>query len=167
MAEIRSGGLRVRVDGLEQLQRQFNRLGEKFPKKSLTKAAKLGSDPILKDVRAAAPVSTKTTRGTLKKSVYRKMEKGKRRTKTVYRVWFNPKYIDIFKGKEIVRVGLYGGQRDYGYYPMSVEYGFLGPKGHQEGPNAHFVSKALDKNRNSSLQIVVDELNKEITKLVR
>lgn len=167
MAEIRTGGLRIRVEGLEQLQRQFDRLGNKFPKKGLTKAAKLGSDPILRDVRAAAPVSKKATKGTLKRSVYRKMEKGKRRTKSVYRVWFNPKFVTIFKGKKIVRVGLYGGQSDYGYYPMSVEYGFLGPKGHQEGPNAHFVSKALDKNRNSSLQIVVDTLNKEIDKLVR
>jgi HK97 gp10 family phage protein len=167
MAEIRSGAIRVRVEGLERLQRQFNKLGEKFPKKSLTKAAKLGSDPIIKDVKAAAPVSKKESKGTLKKSIYRKMEKGKRRTKSVYRIWFNPKYASIFKGKQIVHVGLYGGTRDYGYYPMSVEYGFLGPKGHQEGKNAHFVSKALDKNKNSSLQIVINTLNKEIDKLVR
>lgn len=153
--------------GLERLQRQFDKLGTKFPKKSLTKAAKLGSDPIIKDIKATAPVSKKFTKGTLKKSIYRKMEKGKRRTKTVYRIWFNPKYVDIFKGEEIVRVGLYGGSKDYGYYPVSVEYGFLGPKGHQEGPNAHFVSRALDKNRNTSLQIVIKTLNQEITKLVR
>jgi HK97 gp10 family phage protein len=167
MAEIRSGGLRVRVEGLEQLQRQFDRLGQKFPKKSLTKAAKLGSDPIIRDVKAAAPVSKKDTKGTLKKSIYRKMEKGKRRTKTVYRIWFNPKYEDIFKGKQIVRVGLYGGQRDYGYYPMSVEYGWLTKSGKTYAKTAHFVSRALDKNRNSSLQIVIKTLNQEIDKLLR
>lgn len=167
MAEIRSGAIRVNVVGLERLQHQFDKLGNKFPKKSLTKAAKLGSDPIIKDARAAAPVSKKDTKGTLKKSIYRKMEKGNRRVKTVYRVWFNPKFVSIFKGKEIVRVGLYGGTRDYGYYPISVEYGFLGPKGHQEGPNAHFVSKAIEKNQNHSLQIIINTLNKEVDKLVR
>jgi hypothetical protein len=167
MAEIRSGSIRVQVHGLEQLQRQFDRLGQKFPKKSLTKAAKLGSDPILKDVRAAAPVSNKTTKGTLKKSIYRKMEKGKRRTKSVYRVWFNPKFADVFKGKQIVRVGLYGGEKDYGYYPISVEYGFKGPKGHTRTKNYHFVSDAIQRNQNSSLQIVVKTLNQEVDKLLR
>ena len=167
MAEIRTGALRIEVVGLQRLQRQFDNLGVKFPKKSLTKAAKLGSDPIIRDIKAAAPKSTKATSGTLKKSIYRKMEKGKRRVKTVYRIWFNPKFVDVFKGKKIVRVGLYGGTKEHGYYPMSVEYGYLGPKGKIIPKTANFVSKALDKNRNKSLQIVIDTLDKEITKIVR
>ena len=66
MAEVRgASSVNVRVEGLEELQAQFNKLG-RMPKKYLTKAGRDGIADDLRDVKASAPVG-KT--GTLKKAI--------------------------------------------------------------------------------------------------
>jgi hypothetical protein len=163
MAEIRGiGKFNVKIDGLNELQAQFERIG-KMPKKHLTKAAKLGSDDPLKQARANAPVGKNTkTRGLLKKGLQRKMETPNKRNKSVYRIRWNPKYTGDYL-KETT--GVYGGKVPYAYYPHSVEYGFKTKKGRTEGK--YFVAKAINATTRESLQKIVDSLNDSIDTLTR
>ena len=75
MAEIRGAlSLNIRVEGLNELDAQFARIG-KMPKKHLTRAARLGMADPLRQAKANAPIGKNTTtRGTLKKSITKKME---------------------------------------------------------------------------------------------
>ena len=92
MAESRGATkLGIRVEGLEELQAQFNKLG-RMPKKYLNKAGREGIDPIVRQVKASAP---KGKTGTLKKSIKKKMETPNKRNKGVYRLHYDPKYTDI------------------------------------------------------------------------
>lgn len=122
LAEIRGAlSLNIRVEGLNELDAQFRRIG-KMPKKHLSRAARLGMADPLRQAKANAPIGKNTTtRGTLKKSITKKMETPNKRNKSVYRLIFSPKYTDVFlkKGGK----GKFGG-KDPAYYPHSVEYGF-------------------------------------------
>ena len=44
--------LKIQIEGLAHLQSQFDRLGTKFPKKEITRAAKDGSKDPLRDAKA-------------------------------------------------------------------------------------------------------------------
>ena len=162
MAEIRgASSVKIRVEGLEELQAQFDRIG-KMPKKYLTKAAKLGAEDPLRQAKANAPVGKYTkTRGTLKKSIQKKMETPNKRNKSVYRIRFNPKYTDVFLKKG--GGGVYGG-RDPAYYPHSVEYGRKGKKGYVHGK--YFIAKAIRQHQQRSMQKIVDSLSKSIDELL-
>ena len=162
MAYVR--GFERYVFGLSQLQDQFDRLG-KFPKKALTKSAKEGMKQPLADAKSSAPVSQKKTSGTLKKSIKRKMETPHKKTKSVYQMTFDAKYVDIFKGNKIRNVGVYGGEKDYGYYPISMEYGFFSRNGYTRGQ--YFIRQAIEKNELSSLEKMVRVLNKELDNIVK
>jgi hypothetical protein len=164
LAEIRGANkLKIEVEGLRELQKQFDAVG-KLPKKYLTKASKLGSDGPLNDARESAP---KGKSGMLKRGLQRKMETPNKRNKAVYRIWFNPKYVEHYKGKKIKRPGLYGANppREHGYYPISVEYGFKKKKGRVEG--RYFVAKAIKKNTTQSLQKIIDSLNDSISTVLK
>ena len=78
MAEIRGATkLGITVEGLPELQAQFNKLG-KMPKKYLTKAGREGIADSERSVKAMAP---KGKTGNLKKSIKRKWKPRTNETK--------------------------------------------------------------------------------------
>lgn len=162
MAEIRgSSQVGITVRGLPELQRQFDRVS-KFPKKILTKAAKEGMAKPLATAKANAPVGKGETKGTLKKGIKAKMETPNKKKKSVYRIYWNAKYSDIFR-KVPKRPGLYGGKSP-AYYPQSVEWGYKAKKGKVQGK--YFVRDAIIQHQQDSLQKIVDKLNQGITDLI-
>jgi hypothetical protein len=162
LAEVRGAkGLNIKVEGLNELQKQFGDL-KKMPKKYLTKAAKAGVADPLKTAKANAPVGKRTaTKGMLKRGLYKKMETPNKRNKTVYRVQWNPKYSNIYNKPSS---GKYGGTPPKAYYPFSVEYGFKTAKGYKRGQ--YFVEKAIKQTQRNSLQKIVESLNDSITELL-
>src|SRR4051812_8215354 len=115
MAVVR--GFSARVEGLEELESQFGRIG-KMPKKYLTRATKEGMAGPLADAKANAAVGET---GILKRSIVRKMETPNKRNKTVYRLMYSPKYTDHFLKDT---TGVYGGKTPKAFYPNSVEFGY-------------------------------------------
>lgn len=161
MAEIKGATkLNIKVEGLEELQAQFNKLG-KMPKKYLTKAGRDGIADSERMVKAMAP---KGKTGNLKKSIKKKMETPNKRNKAVYRLRYDPKYTDVFRKKT---TGAYGSKWPYAYYPASVEYGYLGPNGHVKVKTMHWADKALQSTEQGSMQKTVDSLNNSLDILLK
>lgn len=162
MAQIRGAGSQnISVYGLEELQRQFERLG-KFPKKALTKAAKAGMQKPLAQAKANAQRYRVT--GTMAKSIKAKMETPNKKKKTVYRINWDSKYSSVFIKRAKKFPKLYGGQHP-AYYPQSVEWGRKGAKGKVAGK--YFIRDAIEANQNDSLQKIINVLNDEISNLTR
>lgn len=163
LGTVRTGTVDLELDltGLDALAEQFANLGTKFPKKYLTKAAKLAYQPILADAKGRAPKK----KGTLRKGIKPKMETPNKRNKSVYRVWWDAKYADIFKGKKIKRQGLYGAspKRETGFYPISMEYGFKRKRGRREGE--YFVRDSIMAHQNQSIQTIIQTLGEAIDQL--
>jgi hypothetical protein len=157
------------VEGMEELKRQIQRIG-KVPKRVISGAARAGMKNPLKEARASAPVNKRNlpSKGTLKKSIKSVMEKKTKRMKykTVYDLQFNPQFASVFKGKKILRPGLYGAPepREYGYYPLSQEFGFHTKHGYKKG--RYFIAKAIEKHQRESLQKIVDTMNDGITQQI-
>lgn len=161
MAEFRGATkLNIRVEGLEELQAQFNRLG-KMPKKYLNKAGREGIDPIVRQVKASAP---KGKTGNLKKSIKKMMETPNKRNKGVYRLRYDPKFNNAFQKPT---TGIYGGKLPHAYIPASVEYGYKGKDGHVAVKTMHWADKIVQSNQNDSMKTVVDSLNDSIDILLR
>lgn len=158
MANIRgASSLNIRVEGLEQLQSQFERLG-KIPKKYLTKSAKAGMADVERQAKANAPEG-KT--GNLKKSIKKKMETPNKRRKAVYRLQHNPAMADLFIKPSS---GAYGGTPPSAYYPTSVEFGFKTKKGKVAGQ--FNMARAIQMHQQSSAQKIVNSLNQSISTLL-
>jgi Bacteriophage HK97-gp10, putative tail-component len=159
MAEVRGAvSLNIRVSGLDELERQFARVG-KMPKKYLTKAGRAGMADVEREAKTQAPVG-KT--GLLKKSIKKKMETPNKRNKGVYRLRYDPKFNNDFQKPSS---GAYGGTPPKAYYPASVEYGFKTKTGKVEGQ--FNMAKAIQKHQEASLEKVVDSLNDSIDTLLR
>lgn len=160
-----SGGIRGygTVEGLDELIRQIER-ASKIPKRALSKAAREGMRKPLAQARKDAPRES----GTLKKGIKSILEKSSRRSKfkSIYQMVFDKKYTEIFHGKKILRPGLYGGDpsKEYGYYPISMEYGFKTAKGKE--PGREFLKNAIEDNQDESAKIVVKVLTEEIDKAI-
>lgn len=160
-----SGGIRGygTVEGLDELIRQIER-ASKIPKRGLSKAAREGMRKPLAQARKDAPRET----GTLKKGIKSKLEKSSKRSKfkSIYQMVFDEKYTEIFHGKKILRPGLYGGDpsKEYGYYPVSMEYGYHAKGGYR--PGKYFLKKAIEDNQDDSAKIVVKVLTEEIDKAI-
>lgn len=104
-----------------QFQKTLDRVGE-MPRKVVNKAAGKGATVAGRAIRAAAP---RGKTGQLKKGFKRKKERTKVASKAVYDYAMDSAKNDLFQ-KPIKRPGIYGGKHKYwGYYPNSVEYGFL------------------------------------------
>lgn len=156
-------GAEFTVDGIEELQKQFDKIS-KMPKKYLNRAGKLGIDDALRTMKASAPVGKRTkTKGTLKKAIKRTMETPNKRNKGVYRISFDAKYTETFH-KETT--GKYGGDTPYAYYPSSVEYGYKGPDGHVAVRTMYWAEKILRSKEKASAKKVVDSLNDSITEIL-
>jgi Bacteriophage HK97-gp10, putative tail-component len=154
-----ANSLNIRVDGLRELQAQFNRAG-KMPKKYLTKAAKAGVADPLRQAKNDVPLG-KT--GNLKRSVKKKMETPNKRNKTIYRVAYDAKLTDEFLKPSS---GLYGGKPPQAYYPASVEYGFKTAGGKKIAGQFN-VAGAIQMHQTDSLKKVVDSLGDSLDELLR
>lgn len=96
-------------------------IGDKTADQAAKKAAQKGSNVVNKQVRIEAPVG-KT--GQLRKGFVKRKERSRLKGKHVYDYKLDRAKNAIFQ-KPIIRPGLYGGENPKGYYPFSVEYGFL------------------------------------------
>jgi hypothetical protein len=152
-------GVFLSVEGTDELKRQLERVGE-IKKSIITKAARQGIDMILPQAIDDAPEKS----GALKKGLRRRLERPRKRNKykSVYRIIFDTKMTDIFR-KDIVNPGVFGGTETTGYYPVSMEYGFLRENDRREGE--YFIAHAIEDNEKASSEKVVDVLVKEIRRL--
>lgn len=96
-------------------------IGNKTADNAAKKAAQKGSNIVGREVRLNAPVG-KT--GELEKGFIKRKERSSKKGKHVYDYKLDRAKNSIFQ-KPIKRPGLYGGKNQKGYYPFSVEYGFL------------------------------------------
>jgi len=161
MAEVRGASqLNIQVEGLEELQAQFNKLG-RMPKKHLTKAGRAGIAKDLQDAKANAPTGET---GNLKKAIKKKMETPNKRNKGVYRLSFDTKMTPEFRKPT---TGVYGGKTPYAYYPSSVEYGYKGKNGHVKVKTMYWADKVLRQNEASSLKKVIESLSDSIDELTK
>jgi hypothetical protein len=160
-----NGGIRGygTVEGLDELIAQIERVS-KIPKRALSKAAREGMRKPLAQARKDAPEES----GALKKGIKSVLEKSSKRSKfkSIYQMVFDKKKTEIFKGKKIIRQGLYGANppKEYGFYPVSMEYGYLVKGGRREGK--HFLAKAIEDNQDESAKIVVRVLTEEIDRAI-
>lgn len=93
---------------------------EAVPQKVVTKAAGKGRTVVRKAIRGQVPVDT----GTLKRGVVSTGERSRTKGKKVYQLRFDPALNDVFQ-RPILNPGEAGGKNPKGYYPASMEYGFL------------------------------------------
>lgn len=158
-----------------RVKQSFTRLGEKTTLKAAKKAAQKGSNVVGKAIRSAAPVG-KT--GQLKRGFKKKAEHSRLQGKFVYQYAMDSSKNDIFQ-KPIIHVGKYGGKSKHGYYPASVEYGFLTSSGSAGGgyrfirgrggsskeiDGTHFVESATETASGAAVATMHTVLNAELDK---
>lgn len=109
------------ISGIEKMITALNHL-DKSPQKAVTKAAREAIKPVLREIKHGTVPVGKT--GNLRKAITRKAERTRTRGKKVYEVTLNKRYNDLLQ-KPIKKPGILGGKSDHGYYPASIEYGYL------------------------------------------
>lgn len=135
---------------------------EQVPQKCVTKAAGKGATVVRKAVRGTVPVDT----GALKKGIIRKGERSRTKGKKVYDLMFDPSMNDVFQ-KPIKNPGEAGGKNPKGYYPASMEYGFLTRSkggGYSYVPGYHFMRDAAEASSSPAKKVMIQALNDEIDK---
>lgn len=135
---------------------------EDIPQKCVTKAAGKGATVMKKAVKGEVPVDT----GALKKGIVRKAERSRTKGKKVYDVTFDAGMNDVFQ-RPIKNPGEAGGQSKKGYYPASMEYGFLTRSkggGLSYVPGYHFMQNAAQESAAPAKQAMVKTLIEEIDK---
>lgn len=136
---------------------------ENVPQKCVTRAAGKGANVVRKAVRAAAP---KGETGNLRRGITRRGERSKVKGKKVYEVTFSSSMNDVFQ-KPIKNPREAGGKSDHGYYPASMEYGFLTRSkggGLSYVPGYHFMRDAAEASSAASKSEMIKTLNEEIDK---
>lgn len=118
-----SGQCSMKLDFSElyDLKKKLDRVGEDTAKTAVVKAAGRGRTIVRNAIRGAAPEG-KT--GKLKEGIVSRGERTKLNGRKVYDVMPSPKMNAVFQ-KPIKKPGKAGGSSEKGYYPASVEYGFL------------------------------------------
>ena len=114
-----SEALSFDIRDIELTVKMLNEAG-KSPQKAVTRAAGRAGTVLKRAVKGEVPQRS----GTLKKSIIRVGERSRKRGKKVYQVTFDRKMNDVLQ-KPIKRPGLLGGRYPKGYYPASMEYGYL------------------------------------------
>ena len=135
---------------------------EKVPQRAVTKAAGKGATVVRKAVRGEVPVDT----GALKRGIIRKPERSRIRGKKVYDVMFDPGMNDVFQ-KPIKDPGAAGGKSEKGYYPASMEYGFLTRSlggGLRYVPGYHFMRNAAESSEFPAKQATIKAFTAELEK---
>lgn len=143
---------------LRRLTKKIKKMGT-VPQKCVDKAAKKGSNVILDAARKNAPAKT----GALKRGITSKPENNRKKAKQVYQITLSASMNDIFQ-KPIKHPGLYGGdpKNKHGYYPASMEHGFLTANGREEG--AHYMLKAAEEHGAQACGLIISTLEKELDK---
>lgn len=159
---------------LDDFVEDLKRLETKTARRIVKKAAQQGSNFVGKSIRSHAPKRS----GQLKKGFKKKQEKAKNKNKIVFQYAMDSSKNDIFQ-KPIKNVGKYGGKGKHGYYPASVEYGFLTAAksggytytpGKQKFPSrkvegSHFVRNAVnDAVAGSVERIMIATISQELDK---
>lgn len=142
-------GVHFKVEGMEKLIKDFDKLG-KVPQKYVTSASRKGMNVVKKDAQASAPYDT----GMLRKGIVIKGERSHSKGKKVYRVIFDPKMNDVFQKKNAAG-------EVTGYYPVSQEYGFFAKNGRYI-PGYRFIHDSLSKNTQKIEKTIVDTMQTKI-----
>lgn len=138
-----------KIEGINQLQKDLERLG-KVPQKHIISAARKGMEVVLKDARANAPYDT----GMLKKGIIKVPERSRYKSKKVYRIVFDSSMNDIFQKKNAAG-------EITGYYPISQEYGYFARNGRYI-PGYRFIHDSLEENAQLAGKVMIDTMKKKI-----
>ena len=115
-----SEALSFDIRDIERTVKMLNEAG-KSPQKAVTRAAGRAGTVLKRKIRQG---EVPQRSGTLKKSIIRVGEKTRKRGKKVYQVTFDRKMNEQLQ-KPIRNPGQLGGKSSKGYYPASMEYGYL------------------------------------------
>lgn len=142
-----------KIEGMKELEKKLKKLGE-VPQKAVTPASKKGMTIALKDARENAPFET----GDLEKGIIMKPEESKKKGKKVYRVVIDSEMNDVFQ-----KLGKDG--KVSGYYPSSMEYGFIDKSG-TFNPGHYYMRDALMDNKTDIEKTIVKEMTKKVDKII-
>lgn len=146
---------------MAKLHKALDRV-EKVPQKVVTKAAGKGATVVRKAVRGQAPVAT----GALKRGIIRSGEHSRTKGKKVYDLMFSSSMNDVFQ-KPIKNPGEAGGKNPKGYYPASMEYGFLTRSkggGYSYVPGYHFMREGAASSSTAAKQTMIRTATAELEK---
>ncbi|MDU5108894.1 MAG: HK97 gp10 family phage protein [Clostridium sp.] len=143
--------MKVKIEGMKELNKSLQRLGE-TPQKHVTSSVRKGMNISFKDAKAKAPIET----GELKSGIKMVGEKSRIKGKKVYQIVFDRAKNDIFQKRN--KEG-----KVIGYYPTSMEYGFFARNGRYI-PGYHFLKKALEENSGKVEKTIIEEMQKKIDK---
>lgn len=158
---------------IDRFEKTCRELGDKTALKAARKAAQKGSNVVGKAIRQNAPVGET---GQLKRGFKKKKEKSSKKGKFVYDYAMDSAKNEIFQ-KPIKNPGILGGKNKTGYYPASVEYGFLTKApggGYKYTPGKkrasrkvegqYFVKKASEGAEPAAVETMTRVLNEELDK---
>lgn len=162
LAKVRGyAAMSFKIDGLDACVKSLKKM-EDVPQKIVTKAAGKGTNVVRRAIKGNVPVRT----GDLKRGIVRNGERSKYRGKKVYDLIFDPGMNDVFQ-KPIKNPGEAGGKSDHGYYPASMEYGFLTRSkggGLSYVPGYYFMRDAAEASSPAAKKEMIKTLNEEIDK---
>ena len=141
--------IKFKVDGMDKLRRDLEKLG-KVPQKHVTASARKGMNVILRDAKANAPYET----GMLKRGMKLAGERSRYKGKKVYRVVFDRAYNDVVQKKNAEG-------KVTGYYPISQEYGFFARNGRYI-PGYKFIHNSLESNAGTMEKTIVNTMKQKI-----
>lgn len=143
--------MKVKIEGMKELNRSLKRLGE-APQKHVTSSVRKGMNVAFKDAKNKSPVET----GELKSGIKMVGEKSKIKGKKVYQVVFDRAKNNVFQKRN--KEG-----KVTGYYPASMEYGFFARNGRYI-PGYHFLKKALEENAGKVQKTIIENMQNKIEK---
>lgn len=146
---------KLNFSDFRRLKKSIKEVG-KLPQKCVTKAARKGTNVVMKEVKSTAPVDT----GDLKRGLKLKAEKSRTKGKKVYQITFSADMNDVFQKKN-------ADGKVTGYYPVSMEYGYFARNGRYI-PGYRFMRKAAENKESEvngvTITTLADELDKEWAK---
>lgn len=143
--------MKVKIEGMKELNRSLKRLGE-VPQKHVTSSVRKGMNIAFKDAKAKAPIET----GELQGGIKMVGEKSKVKGKKVYQIVFDRAKNAVFQKRN--KEG-----KVTGYYPASMEYGFFARNGRYI-PGYHFLKKALEENSGKVQKKIIEDMQNKIEK---
>lgn len=142
---------RVKIDGMDDLEKSLKRLG-KVPQVASNRAARSGAKIGLNATRKNAPEGES---GQLAKGIIMKKERKVIAGKAVFDIMMDPAKNDIFVKESA------NGKRSY--YPASMEYGFMTVDGGYV-PGYRYFRRGLTENKIPIEKAMVESFAKEIDK---
>ena len=135
------------------------------PQKALNKGTSKAATAIKRAVKAGAPVRT----GTLKRNIVTKTERSRKKGKKVRQTTQRggAEANALFQ-KPIKNPGALGGSSGYGYYPASMEYGFLARApggGVQYIEGRRFMKSGAEASSETAKKAMIETMTKELDKI--